>query len=137
MEHSVPLDINSVFAPHARVLTASSQRMELLAANLANADTPNYKARDIDFQAALNQADAQSSVTLAATRAGHIQGAGAGAGRADALYRVPDQPSLDGNTVDAQRESAAIAETATRYQASLTFLDQQIRSLRMAITGGR
>ena len=132
----MPLDINKVFAPHARVLTASSQRMELLAANLANADTPNYKARDIDFQTALKEAGAESSVTLASTRANHIQGAGAG-GRPEALYRVPDQPSLDGNTVDAQRESAAIAETATRYQASLAFLDQQIRSLRIAITGGR
>lgn len=133
----MPLDINQVFAPHQRVLLASTQRMELLAANLANADTPNYKARDIDFQAAMQAAGDDSMVTLAATSRGHIQGAGAGGGPAEALYRVPDQPSLDGNTVDAQRESAAIAETATRYQASLTFLDQQIRSLRMAITGGR
>ena len=58
-------------------------------------------------------------------------------GRPAALYRVPEQPSLDGNTVDAQKESAAIAETATRYQASLAFLDMRIRNLRMAITGGR
>jgi flagellar basal-body rod protein FlgB len=133
----MPLDINQVFAPHARVLTASSQRMELLAANLANADTPNYKARDIDFRSALQAAEQSSTVTLASTRKGHIQGAGAGAGHAEALYRVPDQPSLDGNTVDPQKESAAIAETATRYQASLTFLDMRIRGLRTAITGGR
>lgn len=133
----MPLDINKVFAPHERVLTAASQRMELLAANLANADTPNYKARDIDFRAALAAADQQSTVTMAATSRGHVQGAGAAGGRAESLYRVPDQPTLDGNTVDAQKESAAIAETATRYQASLTFLDQRIRGLRMAITGGR
>ena len=135
----MPLDINQIFAPHERVLTAASQRMELLAANMANADTPNYKARDIDFKAALQTAEQAPTVTLASTRQGHIQGAGAGAatGRADALYRIPDQPSMDGNTVDAQKESAAIAETATRYQASLTFLDQRIRNLRMAITGGR
>lgn len=133
----MPLDINQVFAPHERVMTTASQRMELLAANLANADTPNYKARDIDFRAALQAADQASSVSMAATAPGHIQGAGAGRGRADVLYRVPDQPTLDGNTVDAQKESAAIAETATRYQASLSFLDQRIRGLRMAITGGR
>jgi flagellar basal-body rod protein FlgB len=132
----MPLDINNVFASHERVLTAASQRMELLAANIANADTPNYKARDIDFRSALQAAEA-GSVSLAATRPGHIQGAGAPGSRAEALYRVPDQPSLDGNTVDAQKESAAVAETATRYQASLTFLDQRIRGLRMAITGGR
>ena len=133
----MPLDINQIFAPHERVLTAASQRMELLAANMANADTPNYKARDIDFKAALQTAEQASTVTLASTRQGHIQGAGSATGRAEALYRIPDQPSMDGNTVDAQKESAAIAETATRYQASLTFLDQRIRNLRMAITGGR
>jgi flagellar basal-body rod protein FlgB len=135
----MPLDINQVFAPHERVLTAANQRLELLAANIANADTPNYKARDLDFKAALQAAGQGAPVPIAATHAGHIQGAGAGAaaGRAEALYRVPDQPSLDGNTVDSQRESAAVAETATRYQASLTFLDQRIRGLRMAITGGR
>lgn len=132
----MPLTINQVFAPHERVLTAASQRLELLAENVANADTPNYKARDIDFRTALQEADQASSVTLASTRKGHIQGAGAN-GRPEALYRVPDQPSLDGNTVDAQKESAAVAETATRYQASLTFLDQRIRGLRAAITGGR
>jgi flagellar basal-body rod protein FlgB len=133
----MPLDINRVFAPHERVLTAASQRLELLAENVANADTPNYKARDIDFNSVLQQADRASSVTLATTRKGHIQGAGGPGSRAEALYRVPDQPSLDGNTVDAQKESAAVAETSTRYQASLTFLDQRIRGLRAAITGGR
>jgi flagellar basal-body rod protein FlgB len=135
----MPMDINQVFAPHERVMTLASQRIELLAANMANADTPNYKARDIDFKAALAAADGDSqAVTLAATRQGHIQGAGPGAsGRQDVLYRVPEQPSLDGNTVDAQKESAAIAETATRYQASLAFLDLRIRNLRTAITGGR
>jgi flagellar basal-body rod protein FlgB len=137
MERAMPLDINQVFAPHERVLTAASQRMELLAANLANADTPNYKARDIDFRAAMRAAGQDGTVRMAATAKGHIQGAGAANGRSEALYRVPDQPTLDGNTVDAQKESAAIAETATRYQASLAFLDQRIRGLRMAITGGR
>lgn len=133
----MPLDINQVFAPHERVLTAASQRIELLAANIANADTPNYKARDIDFQAAMQAAGENQSVALAATQKGHIRGAAAGNGRTEALYRIPHQPSLDGNTVDAQKESAAVAETATRYQTSLTLLDQRIRGLRAAITGGR
>jgi flagellar basal-body rod protein FlgB len=131
------LDVNKVFAPHERVLTAASQRMELLAANIANADTPNFKARDIDFRAAMQAADQDTPVTLAATHPGHIKGPDAGGGGAQALYRVPEQPSLDGNTVDAQKESAAVAETATRYQASLALLDQRIRGLRAAITGGR
>jgi len=133
----MPLEINQVFAPHERVLVAASQRMELLAANIANADTPNYKARDLDFRAALAAAGEDSAATLATTRTGHMPGVNSPGGRAEALYRVPDQPTLDGNTVDPQKEGAAVAETATRYQASLTFLDQRIRGLRMAITGGR
>ncbi|GMW06283.1 MAG: flagellar basal body rod protein FlgB [Gammaproteobacteria bacterium] len=133
----MPLDVNQVFAPHERVLTAASQRMELLAANIANADTPNFKARDIDFRAVLQAAGENGPVTLTATNPMHIQGVGGPGARAEALYRVPEQPSLDGNTVDAQKESAAVAETATRYQTSLTLLDQRIRGLRAAITGGR
>jgi flagellar basal-body rod protein FlgB len=128
-------DIQRIFAPHERSLVVANQRLELLAANLANADTPNYKARDIDFKAVLQDAG-HGVVRLAATRPGHIADTAAG-NRAEALYRIPDQPSLDGNTVDAQKESAAVAETSTRYQASLTFLNQRIRNLRTAITGGR
>ena len=133
----MPLDVNKVFAPHERVLTAASQRMELLAANIANADTPNFKARDIDFRAAMQAAGENAPVGLRATHKGHIQSAGAAGSRPEALSRVPEQPSLDGNTVDAQKESAAVAETATRYQASLALLDQRIRGLRAAISGGR
>jgi flagellar basal-body rod protein FlgB len=129
------LDIQQIFAPHERVLNVANQRLELLAANLANADTPNYKARDVDFKTALQSVQGES-VTLATTRAGHLSGA-ENVGKADALYRWPNQPSLDGNTVDAQKESAAVAETSVRYQASLTFLNQQLRTLRTAITGGR
>lgn len=133
----MPLDINKVFAPHERVLTAASQRIELLAANIANADTPNFKARDIDFRAAIQAAGDNAPVALTTTDPGHIKAAGSAGSRAQVLYRVPDQPTLDGNTVDAQKESAAVAETATRYQASLTLLDMRIRGLRAAISGGR
>lgn len=129
--------LDASLAFHQNALNLRAYRQQVLAGNIANADTPNYKARDIDFQAALQAAGQGQAVTMAATRPGHIQGAAGPNGRAEALYRVPDQPTLDGNTVDAQKESAAIAETATRYQASLQFLDQRIRGLRMAITGGR
>jgi flagellar basal-body rod protein FlgB len=132
----MPLNINQLFAPHEHVLKLANQRLELLAANIANADTPNYKARDIDFKAALQTAQGEA-VTLQATQPGHIGGTQLASGRADVKYRWPDQPSLDGNTVDSQRESAAVAETSVRYQASLTFLNQQLRALRTAISGGR
>ncbi len=131
----MPLDVNKSLDSHARVLGLANQRLQLLADNVANADTPNYKAKDIDFLSAMQTADRQS-VQMQATNAQHIAST-AGPNRAETLYRVPDQPSLDGNTVDAQKESSAIAETAVRYQATLTFLNQRITGLRMAITGGR
>ncbi|MEQ1803383.1 MAG: flagellar basal body rod protein FlgB [Gammaproteobacteria bacterium] len=135
------LDINGQFDLHTRALGIANQRLELLADNVANADTPNYKARDIDFRTAMANAGQPGALggdlPLASTRAGHIQVGGAGPNTTNPLYRVPDQPSLDGNTVDSQKENAAIAETSVRYQATLTFLSSRIRGLRDAITGGR
>jgi len=135
------LDINAQFDLHSRVLGLANQRLELLADNVANADTPNYKARDIDFRSAMANAGQPGALggelPMAAPRSGHIQAGGAGPNTTNAQYRVPDQPSLDGNTVDSQKENAAIAETAVRYQATLTFLSSRIRGLRDAITGGR
>ncbi len=130
----MPFDLDSSFGIHARALGVASQRLQLLADNLANADTPNYKARDLDFKAALNSAGEQ--VPMAATRSRHIS-VGGNPNRAEVLYRMPDQPSQDGNTVDSQKESAAVAETAVRYQATLTFLNSRIRGIRLALTGGR
>jgi flagellar basal-body rod protein FlgB len=132
----MPLDINSVFDTHAKSLALGSQRIELLAANIANADTPNYLARDIDFKSAM-AAEQSTQVSMANTRAGHIDPAQMGAGRATVLYRYPDQPAQDGNTVDAQKEKAAVTETALRYQTSLSLLNMRIRGLKLAITGGR
>ncbi len=135
MDANMAMDINKVLDSHTRVLALANQRMQLLADNIANADTPDYKARDIDFLSAM-QAAGQQKVQMQTTNAQHIATT-AGPNQAEALYRVPDQPSLDGNTVDSQKESAAVAETAVRYQATLTFLNQRISGLRMAITGGR
>jgi len=127
------LNIDKLFAGHARALGIANQRLQLLAANVANADTPNFKARDIDFKGAMQEAG-QQKVQLKATHPKHLASVGS-ANRAEVQYRVPDQPSLDGNTVDTQRESSAIAETAVRYQTTLTFLNHRIQSLRLAITG--
>lgn len=133
----MPLDLNGQFDLHARALSVANQRLELLADNVANADTPHYKARDIDFAAAMQSAGG-GTLAMTATRPGHVPGVGGpGGDPASPMYRVPEQPSLDGNTVDSQKENAAIAETAVRYQATLTFLNSRIRGLRDAITGGR
>jgi flagellar basal-body rod protein FlgB len=108
--------------------------MELLSANIANADTPGFKARDIDFAAAMEAATGQQRA-LAQTHERHIgTGAAAGSGN-EPLYRVPSQPSLDGNTVETQREHAAFMDNAIRYQASLNFLDGRLRGLLLAMRG--
>lgn len=133
----MPLDIDSYLGVHARALQLESRRTELLASNLANADTPGFKSRDIDFKAALAQAgQSQATLPLKTTSATHQQIAGTGSGgEAQMKYRVPLAPSLDGNTVDAQLEQAAFAENAVRYQATLTLLNGKLRSLMTAITG--
>ena len=123
-----------LFGIHAHALQIQQRRMTLLAGNIANADTPGFQARDLDFKAALEQALGTGPSALDADHAAHFQGAST---QADPglLYRVPMQPSVDGNTVDVQTEQAAFMDSALRYQASLSFLDGKLKSLLTAITG--
>ena len=131
----MPLSIDSALGPLPEALSLRARRAELLAANIANADTPGYKARDIDFGAAMSRAQADA-VRLRTTQPGHIGAASGGAGGSpEALYRVPDQPSLDGNTVDSQKEQSAFSENAVMYQTTLTFLNRRIKGLMFAIKG--
>ena len=139
------LDLDGYLGIHAKALQVRSRRTELLATNLANADTPGYKARDLDFKAAIAAASGSTSSHLAplATRSGHISTGAIGPDglpSRDALdgflkFRTPLAPSLDGNTVDAQLEQAAFADNSVRYQATLQFLSGRFRSLMTAITG--
>lgn len=117
---------------HAAAITLRARRAEVLASNLANADTPGYQARDIDFREALAAAGAPEHLTR--TQPGHL---GNGGGDADyALkYRQPLHASLDQNTVDVQAERAAFLDNAMRYQASLTFLNGRIAGLMSALRG--
>jgi flagellar basal-body rod protein FlgB len=126
----MPSSLDTYLGIHPAALQLQSKRMEVLANNLANVDTPNYKARDLDFRAALAAAtgSADAPVSLATTSPD-------AAGGAALKYRVPLAPSLDGNTVDAQMEQAAFAENSVRYQATLTFLSNSLRNLMTAITG--
>ena len=135
----MPLNLDTYLGVSTQALKVQSQRMEVLADNLANVDTPNYKARDIDFKAALAQAGSPgAALPLTTTTPGQVGGAAA-SGDPDlssALkYRVPLAPSLDGNTVDAQMEQAAFADNTVRYQATLTFLSSRLKNLLTAITG--
>lgn len=134
----MPVNLDTYLGVHAQALTLRSQRTEVLAANLANADTPGYRARDIDFKAALAAASGNpaAGVHLATTNKGHIAPDGVnGAGPTELKYRTPLAPALDGNTVDTQLEQAAFAENSVRYQATLTFLNAKFRGLLTAITG--
>ncbi len=110
-----------LFGVHAAALQLRSQRMMMLASNIANAATPGYKARDLDFSKALDLAQQGSSTGAA------IEGATA--------YRVPVQPSLDGNTVEMATEQTAFAENALAYRSSLSFLQGRIGTLTRAIKG--
>ncbi len=120
---------------HPEALGLRAKRMEVLANNLANADTPNFKARDVDFKAALGRASKSNHhMAMERTNPGHLGGSES-AMSADLKYRIPLQPSADGNTVDTQMEISAFAENALRYQASLNFLTGRVRSLLSAIKG--
>ncbi|TXH05998.1 MAG: flagellar basal body rod protein FlgB [Nevskiaceae bacterium] len=129
---------DSLFDVHAAALQFHRQRMELLASNIANADTPGYQARDLDFNKVLAQVEKTAAAgTLDTTQPGHIAGPAIDdtSLKAATIYRMPTQPSADGNTVDVQTEQAAYADAALHYQASLSFLDFRLKSLMTAVTG--
>ena len=138
--------LEDTFQFHQQALELRSFRQQLLASNIANADTPGYKARDIDFASALKAAVGGESQAAgpAQTAPGHMAGNAAGnaAGNSSGLiserqvlYRTPSQPSIDGNTVEMDNERAQFADNAVRLEASLTFLNGQIKSLLAAIQG--
>lgn len=109
-----------LFGIHGTALSVRSQRMGLLASNIANASTPGYQAKDIDFQAAMRGARAGGTDTAidAATK-----------------YRVPTQSSIDGNTVELSTEQTAFAENAVAYQTTLSFLNGRINTITRALKG--
>lgn len=118
---------------HERALELRVQRAQVLANNLANADTPDFKARDFDFQAALNQAQSDS-LPLELTNSRDIAGSG-NSGDPQLLYRIPSQPSIDGNTVDTQAELSDYTRNAMDFQASFQFLNSRMKGLMSAIKG--
>jgi len=127
--------LENLFGVHERSLLLRGDRSAVLASNLANADTPNYKARDFDFAAALVAAGASADLPLVRTSPSHADTGPFSVSSGELKYRIPYQPSLDGNTVEAPVEQSAFAENAVRYQASLMFINRRIASLEMALTG--
>ncbi len=135
----MPLNLDAYLGVHADALKLRSQRTEVLARNLANADTPGCQARDFDFKAALAQAGGgvDAPVALKTTHTNQIATPldASGETNPNLKYRVPMAPALDGNTVDVQMEQANFAENSVRFQATLTFLNARFRGLMTAITG--
>lgn len=129
--------LDNHFRVQETALKLRAARQELIAANIANADTPNYKARDVDFTSAFNNALAGGNTqpALATTDARHLQTSiSVDIFPASAvLYRTPSQPSIDGNTVNVDEEMVAFTDNALRYQAAITFMQKRIEGLSSAI----
>ncbi|MGD8925572.1 MAG: flagellar basal body rod protein FlgB [Thioalkalispiraceae bacterium] len=131
----MPFSFDSYLGVHEPALTIRAKRAQVLASNLANVDTPNYKARDIKFNDALNAVTSGNTAgMLRNTHANHIQPESFISGY-QLQYRIPNQPSLDGNTVEQQVEMAAYSDNAMRYLANLRFLSGKFNTLRTAIRG--
>lgn len=126
--------LNDAFGLHADAIAFRARRAEVLATNLANADTPGFQARDLDFSSVFGRQLEGGATRLITTRPGHVMQDGTAAGDA-LLYRQPLQASMDQNTVDVQLERAAYLDNALRYQASLTFLNGRIAGLTSALRG--
>ncbi len=131
------IDFDAALGIHPAALMLRARRTEVLANNIANADTPNFKARDIDFKAALaaQLQGADSPGRIHATHARHIAEAPAGAAGSELKYRNPLLPSLDGNTVDGHVEQAEFANNTLHFMASMRFLDGKFKGLMTAIKG--
>ena len=109
----------TLFGVHAAALEVRSQRMGLLASNIANASTPGFKAQDVDFQSALHAVESNGDTAF----------------KSAVQYRVPTGPSLDGNTVELNSEQTAFAENAVQYQTTLSFLNGRIGQITRALKG--
>ncbi|GAB3265770.1 flagellar basal body rod protein FlgB [Chitinimonas naiadis] len=129
--------INKYFASNEAALKLRATRQEVIASNIANADTPGYKAREFDFAAAYTNAltsqKGGQGMGMAKTDARHLAGKTGSTLEADLLYRNDVQPSIDGNTVDMNIEMSNFTDNAIRYQASLTFMQKRIEGMRAAL----
>jgi len=130
----MPISFDKALGTIPGNLTLYGERSSLLASNLANADTPGFKARDINFREVLAKAGGER-ISLKTTQGTHLGGASSSMSEAARLYRIPNQPSIDGNTVDTQVEQAEFTKNAVLYQSTLTFLNGKFKSLMLAIKG--
>lgn len=131
------LSFDRALGLHEKALGFRAERASVLANNMANADTPNYKARDLDFASVLEaqQGGGSPAVSVARTHSGHLQAESLVDQAAGLRYRLPQQPSIDGNTVETQAEQARYTQNAIDFQASFTFLNGKFKGLMTALRG--
>lgn len=130
------VSFEKAFGIHPQSLQIRAQNAEVIASNIANADTPGYKAKGLDFKTALAQAASRQQSGMAKTHEKHFDVRTEINNATD--YRMPNQPDTgDGNTVDAQMERNLYLENSMHYQASIQFLNGKIKGLKKAITGGK
>lgn len=122
------INFHKAFGLYESALGLRTARAQVLANNLANADTPNFKARDFDFHAALDR-------SMAAAKSGQGRAGHAAAVDPQLAYRVPSQPSIDGNTVDEHQEHSAYMANSLEYQVAFTMLNSRVKGLQKAIRG--
>jgi flagellar basal-body rod protein FlgB len=125
--------LNNMMGMQEQTLQLKARRLEVISQNIANADTPNYKARDIDFKAVLGAAT-QQETAMDATKSGHYQ-AGQELSPDGMRFRTPFNTSFDGNTVEMSLEQAQYGKAAGDYQATLNFLQNRISGIRKALKG--
>lgn len=124
--------MNNALKGFEEVLSVRNHRLEVIAKNIANADTPHFKAQDVDFKTVLNRAN--SSQAMVSTNERHYD-LGDAASNSGLKYRVPFNPSFDGNTVELQVEQAQFGKAAADYQATLSFLESRVGGIRRALKG--
>jgi len=130
----MPVNFEKAFGIHDDALLLFERRTQLISENIANADTPGYKARDIDFNQTLQNVQNKNGARLKTTHQGHIN-LQQQKFSDDIRFRQVEQSSADGNTVDSQKEKVAFAENSIRYQTSLNFLTRKISGLKNAFKG--
>jgi len=130
------INLDNIFALNTNALILRGKRAELISSNIANADTPGYKAKGMDFQKLLAQSMQNQNMSMSKTNSKHLDMRMALNDNVE--YRVPNQPDTgDGNTVDAQVERNLYLQNSLEYQASLQFINGKIKAMRKAITGGQ
>ena len=131
------ISFDTAFSGHDKFLQFRSDRSAVLANNIANADTPNFKARDITFDSILRDS-MRTTMKMQSTNNRHFDETAVSDRESDALlYRVASQASLDGNTVDMQREQAEFAQNSLQFDSSFMFLNRKVDSMKKALSGGR